>query len=126
MTARRASLVEPTVPSQVLFLPGTNFKVLRVRADERREVLLRELSAAEIAADGRVEVDRVPLDDIALTGLEKASAAWQRAAGGEDLPAGYRHRFASPPGLIAAAGAGGSRGSADGAVASLAAREGRS
>jgi hypothetical protein len=111
VTARRASLLEPSVPSHVLFLAGTNFKVLRVRADGRREVLLRELSAAEIAADGRVEVGRVPLDDIALTGLEKASDAWQRAESGEDLPAGYGHRFASPPGLIAAAGASESRGS---------------
>jgi hypothetical protein len=106
MTARRASLLEPSLPGQVLFLPGTSFKVLRVRADDRREVLLRELSAAEVDPDGQVRAERAPLDEIALTGLERASDAWQRAAPGEELPAGYAHRFASPPGLITMAAAG--------------------
>jgi hypothetical protein len=106
MTARRANLLEPSVRSQVIFLPGTNFKVLRVRAGDRREVLLRELSASEIDADGQVEAGRVALDEIALNGLERVSVSWRQAAAGEELPARYSRRFTSPPGLIALAGAG--------------------
>jgi hypothetical protein len=104
MTGRRTSLLESRLPGQVLFLPGTNFKVLRVSSDDGRQVLLRELSANEIGADGRVDLDRVPLDEIALTGLEQAAAAWREAEPGEDLPAGYEHRFGNPPGLIVKVG----------------------
>jgi hypothetical protein len=106
MTGRRTSLLEPQLPSQVLFLPGTNFKVLQVNSDGHRQVLLRELASNEIEADGRIVVDRVPLDEIALTGLENAAATWQREIGPEgELPAGYEHRFGNPPGLIVKAGA---------------------
>jgi hypothetical protein len=100
MTGRRTSLLEPRLPGQVLFLPGTNFKVLRVSSDDGRQVLLRELSATEVEADGRVELDRVPLDEIALTGLEQAAAAWRKAEPDGELPGGYEHRFGNPPGLI--------------------------
>jgi hypothetical protein len=100
MTARRTSLLEPRLPGQVLFLPGTNFKVLQVSSDGRRQVLLRELSANEIAPDGRVDLDRVPLDEVALTGLEQVGAAWRETQPAEELPAGYEYRFGNPPGLI--------------------------
>jgi hypothetical protein len=99
MTARRTRLLAPDVASQVVFLPGTSFKVLRVREGERREVLLRELSAGEIAADGRVETGQVPLDDLALAGLEKAMDAWAHADTGGELPREYAWRFGNPPGL---------------------------
>jgi hypothetical protein len=99
-TARRTELLEPLLPGQVLFLPGTSFKVLQVGTSERREVLLRELSAHEIGSDGRVELGRMPLDEVALTGLEHRAAAWRAEGSSEDLPAGYEHRFGNPPGLI--------------------------
>jgi hypothetical protein len=99
MTARRTSLLAPDVASQVVFLPGTSFKVLRVREGERREVLLRELSASEIAADGRVETGQVPLDDLALAGLEKAMDAWAHADASGELPREFAWRFGNPPGL---------------------------
>jgi hypothetical protein len=100
MTGRRTRLLEPSLPDQVLFLPGTNFKVLQVNDDGRREILLRELAAAEIGADGHVDLSRVPLDDLALNGLERAAAAWRDTGQDEELPGGHQHRFGNPPGLI--------------------------
>jgi hypothetical protein len=100
VTARRTSLLAPEVDSQVLFLPGTSFKVLRVRDGEQREVLLRELAAGEIGPDGQVETGEVPLDEVALTGLEKASDAWSRGRQGEELPEAHARRFGGAPGLI--------------------------
>jgi hypothetical protein len=100
MTARRTDLLAPEVAGQVLFLPGTSFKVLRVRDGDRREVLLRELWSGEIAPDGRVDTSQVPLDDVALAGLEKASDAWAKEKAGGELPERYASRFGSPPGLI--------------------------
>ncbi|HEY0716923.1 MAG TPA: hypothetical protein VGD68_04845, partial [Streptosporangiaceae bacterium] len=105
MTGRRTSLVDPRLPAQVLFLPGTNFKVLQVSGEGPREVLLRELSASEIGADGRIELSRVPLDEIALAGLAQARHAWPEAEAAGELPPDYRHRFGNPPGLIVKAGA---------------------
>lgn len=103
MTARRTSLLDPHLPSQVVFLPGTNFKVLRAGRDGRREVILRELAPGEIGADGTVQIERVPLDDIALNGLERAAAAWRGMDPGEPLPAVNEHRFGHPPGLMVTA-----------------------
>jgi hypothetical protein len=99
-------LLDPLLPGQVLFLPGTSFKVLQVGNSEHKEVLLRELSAHEIASDGRVELGRVPLDEVALTGLEQKAAAWRAEGLSEDLPAGYEYRFGNPPGLIVKLGTG--------------------
>ena len=106
MTARRTGLLEPRVPGQVLFLPGTSFKVLQVSGGGRREVLLRELSASEIGPDGQVEPGRVPLDEVALAGLGEAATAFRAEEPGEDLPEGYEDRFGNPPGLIVGLDAG--------------------
>ena len=99
-TARRTSALAPEVPGQVLFLPGTRFKVLQVRDGERREVLLREMSASETAPAAPVETEPVPLDDIALTGLGKANVAWIGTKQRAELPQEYARRFGDPPGLI--------------------------
>ncbi|MDT0464431.1 hypothetical protein [Streptomyces gibsoniae] len=110
MTARRTSLIDPSEPYRVVFLPGTTFKVLRP-SDGEGPVLMRELSPSEIASDGKVDVQRVPLDEIALDGLERAAgalsandASGSAAAGGGDQ-GGTRpeERFGTPPGLIGAA-----------------------
>ncbi|MFF5536256.1 hypothetical protein ACFY71_27880 [Streptomyces cinerochromogenes] len=102
MTARRTALLDPDLPARVLFLPGTTFKVLAVRDGDRRAVLLRELSASEIAADGRVDTGRTALDDMALAGLEQAERTWQAAApeAAVRLPPEQAARFTAPPGLL--------------------------
>ncbi|GGS99408.1 hypothetical protein [Streptomyces cinerochromogenes] len=102
MTARRTALLAPDQPARVLFLPGTTFKVLAVRDGDRRAVLLRELSASEISADGRVDTGRTALDDMALSGLEQADRSWQAAEPG--TASGFTPeqavRFTAPPGLV--------------------------
>ncbi|KUO05524.1 hypothetical protein AQJ67_05070 [Streptomyces caeruleatus] len=99
MTARRTALLDATVPDRVLYLPGTSFKVLGVRDAERR-VLLRELTGPEIGADGSVDLRRLPLDDIAMAGLEQAATEWQDAKPATRLPAAAAGTLRHPPGLI--------------------------
>ncbi|MGW2525008.1 hypothetical protein ACWC09_50310 [Streptomyces sp. NPDC001617] len=100
MTARRTALLDPTVPDRVLYLPGTSFKVLGVRDEERRVLLLRELTGPEIGADGSVDIRRLPLDDIAMAGLEQAATEWRDAKPAVRLPATALGALLNPPGLI--------------------------
>jgi hypothetical protein len=100
MTARRTHLLAPERPEQVVFLPGTGFKVLSATGRDGARVLLRELSASEVGADGRVDPGRVPLDDVALAGLTEAGERWRQEEASEDLPEPLRGRFGTPPGLI--------------------------
>jgi hypothetical protein len=102
MTARRTVLLDPAVPDRVFYLPGTSFKVLGAQDDERRVLLLRELTGPEIGADGSVDVRRLPLDDIAMAGLEQAGTEWQDAQPAERLPATAVSALRNPPGLILA------------------------
>jgi hypothetical protein len=99
VTARRADLLAPGDGGQVIFLPGTRFRVLRVRAAQRREVLLRELAPGELGEDGQVDVIAT-FDDVAVAGLEKAAAAWLGAGAGPQLHGARARRFGSPPGLV--------------------------
>ncbi|SEC11762.1 hypothetical protein SAMN04490357_1230 [Streptomyces misionensis] len=102
ITARRTNLIDPAEPDRVVFLPGTTFKVLRP-SDGEGPVLLRELSPSEIASDGKVDVQRVPLDEIALDGLDRAASALRADDAAErDQRGGARakERFGTPPGLI--------------------------
>ncbi|MEV7157885.1 hypothetical protein AB0N77_25205 [Streptomyces misionensis] len=102
ITARRTNLIDPAEPDRVVFLPGTTFKVLRP-SDGEGPVLLRELSPSEIASDGKVDVQRVPLDEIALDGLDRAASALRADdAAEQDQRGGARakERFGTPPGLI--------------------------
>jgi hypothetical protein len=101
MTARRVHMLAPAMAAQVIFLPGTSFKVLSVRSGERREVLLRELLASEIGADGQVAIAPAPLDEVAMKGLDRAVSALREHPPNADLPPGYERRFASAPGLLA-------------------------
>jgi len=101
VSARRADLLAPGGPGQVIFLPGTRFRVLRVRDGQRREVLLRELAPGEFGEDEQVDVI-ASFDDVAVAGLEKAGAAWLGDGTGQRLTGYYARRFGSPPGLLVA------------------------
>ncbi|MBY8888875.1 hypothetical protein K7472_29110 [Streptomyces sp. PTM05] len=106
MTARRTALIDPAEPFRVVFLPGTTFKVLRA-SDGEGPVLIRELSPSEVDGEGKVDVQRVPLDEIALDGLERAVTALRQS--GEATTRGKRGGeredgpLATPPGLIGGA-----------------------
>lgn len=91
MTARRTAQLDPALGDRVLFLPGTVFKVLRGDGDT---VLMREVAPSEISADGRVDVQQVRLDEIAVKGLGNILDALEKA--GTDPSAGS----AAPPGLV--------------------------
>jgi hypothetical protein len=96
MTARRTQLIDPTVADQVLFVPGTSFKVLDVRDEPTPVVLLRELSSAEIGEDGKVNTGRSMFDDLALGGLDQAAGTWAALEPGKLA----RPTASAPPGLL--------------------------
>ncbi|MFH8982043.1 hypothetical protein [Streptomyces varsoviensis] len=106
LTARRTGLLAPEVPDRLVFMPGTRFKVLRVVAGDRPAVLLRELAAPEVDEAGDLREERVPLDEIALTGLDQLHALWKQAESdtgtpvGDPLPDEYADAFRSAPGLL--------------------------
>lgn len=99
MTARRTQLIDPSVEDQVMFVPGTNFKVLDVREEPNPVVLLRELSTAEIGEDGQVNTGRSMFDDLALGGLDQAGQVWSKLTGS----AAARPTASAPPGLLSVA-----------------------
>jgi hypothetical protein len=96
MTARRTQLIDARVADRVLFVPGTNFKVLDVRDEPTPVVLLRELSTAEIGEDGDVNAGRSMFDDLALNGLDQAAQEWS-AQPDTTAP---RLTATAPPGLV--------------------------
>ncbi|MCZ1007837.1 hypothetical protein O1L68_14995 [Streptomyces lydicus] len=106
MTARRTGLLAPEIPDRLLFTPGTRFKVLRSVDGDRPAVLLRELAASEVDEAGNLREERVPLDEIALKGLDQLHALWKQAEQDTEVPAGdplpdeHADAFRSAPGLL--------------------------
>ena len=106
LTARRTGLLVPEVPDRLVFTPGTRFKVLRVVEGDRPAVLLRELAAPEVDEAGNLREERVPLDEIALTGLDQLHAFLKQAESDPEIPANdplpdeYADAFCSAPGLL--------------------------
>ncbi|MFB7292728.1 hypothetical protein [Actinacidiphila glaucinigra] len=104
MTARRTNLLDPSEPYRVMFLPGTVFKVLRPFEGED-PIMMRELSPSEATTDRNADTQRVPLDEIALDGLERAAAALRAnksgsTGAGAHGDAGLKERLGTPPGLM--------------------------
>jgi hypothetical protein len=101
MTARRTGLLDPSHPDQMVFQPGTSFKVLSLgTGPDGPRLQLRELTRTEVAPDGTVQ--SMPAhDEVAAAALEEAGKAWRQADPVEVLPADRRDWFASPPGLLA-------------------------
>ncbi|GLY00707.1 MULTISPECIES: hypothetical protein [Actinoplanes] len=106
MTARRTTVLEPdgdeSVEDRVLYLPGTNFKVLELRKPsegERGAVLMREIGANEIDDNGKVDSNRVSLDELAVTSLRRSVDRWAAAEPRKRIGAGARGRLRTLPGL---------------------------
>ncbi|MGW7672685.1 hypothetical protein ACWGJX_37135 [Streptomyces sp. NPDC054775] len=99
MTARRTNLLDRTIRDRVIFIPGTSFKVLNAESDGlRSHVMLRELSAGEADQDGRVVSQSVPLDEIALDGLQRTAAILE--SGQLEQAISVEGPPAVPPGLL--------------------------
>jgi hypothetical protein len=95
-TARRTRPLETGdgVPSRVLFLPGTTFKVLQLREPTGRtrgRLLLREVAADEPNVAGRV-----PFDDLALAALHQRI---EQKVATVPVPGPAVGRFTALPGL---------------------------
>jgi hypothetical protein len=106
MTARRTAVLEPEgddrVTDRVLFLPGTHYKILELHepADgERGAILMREIGANEIGDDGRVDPDRVSLDELAVTSLRRSVERWAGTEPKRRVGPGSAGRFGVLPGL---------------------------
>ncbi|MEC3980608.1 hypothetical protein [Amycolatopsis sp. H20-H5] len=106
MTSRRTRLLEPEndpTEDRVLFVPGTSFKVLDLvepTEGKRGQILLRELSAAEIGPDGRVENNRGSLDEMAVTSLREHLGRWAEAEPRRRVARSAADRFGALPGLV--------------------------
>ncbi|MET0134642.1 MAG: hypothetical protein ABW215_13750 [Kibdelosporangium sp.] len=107
MTARRTKLLEPDgddrVDNRVVFIPGTSFKVLELAEAQpdgtRGRLLLRELAPSEIDDSGRVAVDRISLDELAMTSLRRSVEQWTDGESGGRVGPSARPRFSALPGL---------------------------
>jgi hypothetical protein len=105
MTARRTKLLEPDddrTEDRVLFIPGTSFKVLDMVAPTtgvRGQILLRELASSEIDADGRVDSNRISLDELAMTSLRRCAEKWAEASPKQRVGKASAARFQALPGL---------------------------
>ncbi|WP_433870161.1 hypothetical protein [Saccharopolyspora sp. CA-218241] len=107
MTARRTKLLEldgaDRVDHRVVFVPGTNFKVLELvepgAEGERGRILLRELAHSEVDEEGRVAA-RAALDELAGTSLRRCVERWAAARSSGVVGEGARARFGVLPGLV--------------------------
>ncbi|MET9633969.1 hypothetical protein ABZX92_41605 [Lentzea sp. NPDC006480] len=105
MTARRTKLLEGQngVRERVLFVPGTSFKVLEMIEPQaegtRGRILLRELTAVEIGTDGRVDPNRISLDELALNSLRRQAEQWTDGALPVQVDPAAADRFGALPGL---------------------------
>ena len=107
MTASRTRLLEPEpamVEDRVLFVPGTSFKKLDFRppasGGARGRIVLRELAAAEIDDNGRVDAARIPLDQSAINTLRQAAERWATQKPRLRVTPAAAARFAGVPGLL--------------------------
>ncbi|MFD7000996.1 hypothetical protein ACFWA5_33170 [Streptomyces mirabilis] len=94
LTGRRTALLDPEVPDRVVFLPGTEFRVLHVTdEDGHRTVLLRETASVGVPKEDA-------LDQVALGALRKATELVHVGAEqGAPLPERAAAAFCAAPGL---------------------------
>jgi hypothetical protein len=106
MTGRRTGLLEPEgdehIDDRVVYLPGTSFKVLELRepsSEGRGAILMREIGSNEIDDHGRVDPDRVSLDELAVTALNRSLERWAGGQSKRRIGSAARARFDVLPGL---------------------------
>ena len=106
MTGRRTGLLEPEgderIDDRVVYLPGTSFKVLELReptSGGRGAILMREIGSNEIDDNGRVDPDRVSLDELAVTALNRSLERWAGGQTKRRIGSAARARFDVLPGL---------------------------
>jgi hypothetical protein len=105
MTGRRTRLLEAEnggVPNRVLFVPGTQFKVLELNEPgpkSRGLIMMRELTARDLDDQGQGEAVQRSFDELALTSMRREHESWSTAArsGTDDGPATH---FGALPGLV--------------------------
>jgi hypothetical protein len=106
ITARRTKLLEPQqggLADRVLFVPGTSFKLLELKEPRdggRGLILLRELTASEVDESGRVDPNRISLDELALVSLRRELEVWAESDERRPIDPGAVARFAALPGLV--------------------------
>ncbi|MEU3343184.1 hypothetical protein [Streptomyces sp. NPDC006668] len=106
LTARLTGTVDPSVPDQLIFLPGTRFKVLRVVDGRCPVVLLRELFPPEPGAQSRKPADTngkksTWLDESTLDELELIAASpWAASPSVVSVRSAVADPWDRPPGLI--------------------------
>ncbi|GAA2564407.1 hypothetical protein GCM10010435_40970 [Winogradskya consettensis] len=104
MTGRRTRALEPAEGAdRVVFAPGTSFVVLEAeepRDGARGRVLMRELSAQEIGADGRVGRDRAFLDEVAGGALRRRAEDWAGREPSGRVGAAAAGRVGALPGML--------------------------
>jgi hypothetical protein len=106
ITARRTKLLEPLqggLEDRVLFVPGTSFKVLELKEPQegaRGLVMLRELTPSEVDETGRVDPNRVSLDELALVSLRRELEVWAESDERRPIDPGAAARFSVLPGLV--------------------------
>ncbi|EME54964.1 hypothetical protein H074_25687 [Amycolatopsis decaplanina DSM 44594] len=107
VTGRLTALIEPKdegLLNRVVFLPGTGFKVLDVvepRDKERGRILMRELVASEVGADGG-SAGSTARDDLIRSSLRRfagrsAGAKSRRPSGARSARPGRIPGIADPP-----------------------------
>jgi len=108
MAGRRTRALEPPDGAdRVVFLPGTSFLILEMREPQdgsRGRVLLRELSAEEVGADGRVGSDRAFLDELAGGSLRRRAEDWAGKEPAGRVGAAAAGRVGVLPGLVSDTG----------------------
>jgi hypothetical protein len=106
ITARRTKLLEPQqggLEDRVLFVPGTSFKLLELKEPQEGDrglVLLRELTPSEVDETGRVDPNRVSLDELALGSLLRELEVWAESDARRPIDPRAAARLSVLPGLV--------------------------
>jgi hypothetical protein len=87
----------------VLFVPGTSFKLLELKEPQEGDrglVLLRELTPSEVDETGRVDPNRVSLDELALGSLLRELEVWAESDARRPIDPRAAARLSVLPGLV--------------------------